>query len=217
VGWHSDADAAELTASNVQIEHVVASSKPSNPAIPPASVPTELHGSSSNPPPAVQNTTPPDAIASPDAIALTIIANTLHIDPQTLHPVVLPATNLTDAIQATFLQLNQANGSTDAAATPLNTFASASSPTATATGAQSSAYPLFTDEEHIFDAAAQRDLDAFLRDTPIYRVAAFGRDILIVDTDTSHFPSATLETWTMADGSTLSILGVAAHAHHLAA
>ena len=64
-----------------------------------------------------------------------------------------------------------------------------------------------------FDDAARDILNAFLHDTPQYRIATFGDDLLIVDTNVAHYSSSQyrVETWEMSDGSTLSILGIIPH------
>jgi hypothetical protein len=214
VGWHSDADSAELAASNGYAEQVVAASRSGISATQPAaSAPTDLHGSS-NPPPAVQN------ISSPDAVnALNVVSNTLHMDPQALHPFVLAATNLTDAVQTTLLQLNQANSSTGVTTDPLNISVNATTSPTAGNGAQSPADLVSTAPVHSFDTAAQHSVEEFFKETPNYKVESFGHDLLIVDTNLSHFSSNqfALETWVMPDGSTLSILGLAAHTTALAA
>ena len=129
--------------------------------------------------------------------SLVIVSSVLHIDAQALRPVVLTATNLTDAVRATLLELDATN-EIDLAALGLSS---------TTNGSDEA---LFLPA---FDDAARATLNAFLHNTPHYRIEAFGDDLLIVDTDVSHYASSQyrVETWVMSDGSTLSILGIMPH------
>jgi hypothetical protein len=204
IGWHSDADSTELAASNVQLEQVVAANKsgPSS-AQPSASASTDLHGSSISPT-AVQDVTSHD-----EAVAFIAVSDALHIDSQLLHPVVLTATNLTDAVQTTLLHLSEASSSASPLADPLTSSATP----ATENAVQSLADLAFSAPVTSFDAAAAIALQQFFKETPDYKVETFGNghDVLIVDTNVSHFPYSHLETWATSDGSTISILGLAVH------
>ena len=107
--WHSDADSTELAANNGQAVPVITAGKPGHAETQPAtSVQTDFHGSSSSP--AVQTVGYTDT-----STAVSVVSDVLHIDAQALHPFVLTATNLTDAVQTTLLQLNQASSSTGVA------------------------------------------------------------------------------------------------------
>jgi hypothetical protein len=218
--WHSDTDSTEPPKSNGQAGLVVAATKPENSVNETAPVATDSHGSSSSP--AVQTVS---FAISPTA--LSAVSDALHIDPLILHPVALAATNLTDAVQSTLQQLNQASSSTGASTDPLSSSvnltaapAAGNAATIPAAGiaAQSPATTVTFAPVQTFDIVAQHDLQNFIDHTPNYRIESFGHDLLIVDTNASHYASSTVETWTMADGSTLSIVGQAAHVPtHLAA
>lgn len=204
--WHSDQDGTELTLANAQEGHFVAAARPGSSTAPSAVLSSTDAHSSTNPAPAATSAIV-DGASSTNA--LINLSSALHVDPQSVHLVELPATNLTSAVQATLSELNQESGSTEQAGA-LSTFA----PTISVT-AQSNEAPFQN-----FDGAAQHTLDVFLKDTAHYRIESFGHDLLIVDTDLSHFVANdfSVETWKMADGSTLSILGIVAHqAEQLAA
>ena len=205
--WHSDTGLTELAANNATAGLIVAANKSDSPATEP--VPSvDSHGSSTSP--TVQSLN-----SSETSSAWSIVSDALHMDPQILHPVVLAATNLTDAVQSTFQLLTQGSSSTVNSANPLS-----SSLPATGNAASSPANLVSSAPLPSFDATAQLDLHEFFKETPNYKVESFGNghDILIVDTNVSHYATNILETWTMADGSTLSILGQAPHAPaHLAA
>ncbi|MGZ5529987.1 MAG: hypothetical protein ACXWJB_15025 [Limisphaerales bacterium] len=206
--WHSDTDSAELVANNAASGFVVASKSDSSPTEPAASDGTASHGSSTSP--AVQNLNSPDT-----STAWNVVSNTLHMDPQILHPVVLAASNLADAVQSTFQLLTQGSSSPADHANPLG-----SSLPPTGNAAPSPANLVSSAPLPSFDAAAKIDLQEFFENTPNYKVESFGNghDILIADTNVLHYSSNIVETWTMSDGSTLSILGQALHAPaHLAA
>jgi hypothetical protein len=196
VVWHPETSLTELAANSSAAGFVVAASKlDSPPPEPVATGGTGSHGSSTSPVVQSLNSNSPDAST------------------QILHPVVLAATNLIDAVQSTMQLLNQESGSTAAPANPLSSPLPAIENTAS-----SPANSVISTPVHSFDAIAQVDLQAFFQNTPNYKIESFGHDLLVVDMNASHFASNTLETWTMADGSTLSILGQAPHAPaHLAA
>jgi hypothetical protein len=84
---------------------------------------------------------------------------------------------------------------------------------ATENAVQSLADLAFSAPVTSFDAAAAIALQQFFKETPDYKVETFGNghDVLIVDTNVSHFPYSHLETWATSDGSTISILGLAVH------
>jgi hypothetical protein len=207
--WHPETSLTELAANSSAAGFVVAASKLDSP--PPdlvASGGTGSHGSSTSPVVQSLNSNSPDA-----STAWSVVSDALHMDPQILHPVVLAATNLIDAVQSTMQLLNQESGSTAASANPLSTPLPAIGNTAS-----SPANSVFSTPVNPFDAIAKVDLQEFFQSTPNYKIESFGHDLLVVDMNASHFASNTLETWTMADGSTLSILGQAPHASaHLAA
>jgi len=212
--WHSDTDSTEPPAINGQAGPVVAATKPENSVNETASVATDSHGSST--PPAVQ--TASFAISPTASTASSAACDALHIDPLILHPVALAATNLTDAVQSTLQQLNQESSSTGASTDPLSNSVNLTAAPAAGNAAQSPATTVSFAPVQTFDIVAQHDLQNFIDHTPNYRIESFGHDLLIVDTNASHYASSTVETWTMADGSTLSIVGQAAHVPtHLAA
>jgi len=188
--WHTDQEQADLQV-GIQLDRVVVTRPGSSSAPAEVSAPAESHSTTAS---TSTTTSSTNSAFAETSRALDIITTTLHIDLQTFSPVVLSVTNLTEAIQATFVQLD-ASGEIAAA-------------TVSSIG--------FTSGAHLFDDAAQLTLNQFLHDTPHYRVEAFGKDILLVDTDASHFASNHLETWTMDDGSTISIIGSLSH-HAIAA
>jgi hypothetical protein len=57
---------------------------------------------------------------------------------------------------------------------------------------------------------AMRDIiDAFVRNTPKLQVSVYGDDVVMVDADTKHMLSGyELMTWHLADGSSISIVGI---------
>ncbi len=133
--------------------------------------------------------------------AQNAISTALHIDPQSLRPVVLEATSLTDAIQTTLSEFNQSLTSETAA----DLHGSLTTVSTDSYGTASSA--------SLFDDTARRIVEQFIQDTPQIKVEVVGNDFLLVDMDRSHYGSGqqVLETWTMSDGSTLSIIGIVPH------
>lgn len=187
--WHSNEGAPEAVVATRAPEQVAAvkpgsSAAPSEPA-------AEAHGSST---PSVTSAGLADLSGSKGSV---VVSSILHIDPQALRPVVLTATNLTDAVRSTLVELNVEDtvSEIDPAALGLSDAAPASASFAA------------------FDDTARDILNAFLHDTPQYRIATFGDDLLIVDTNVAHYTSSQyrVETWEMSDGSTLSILGIIPH------
>jgi hypothetical protein len=194
--WHPDADSSDGQ------DQVAVASKPGIFAaqLAPSAQP-DLHGSSS-PPPAAQSSSSPDATT-----AFSVVSDLLHINPQALHPIVLAASNLSDAVQTTLLQFGPE--STD----PLSTSVSATTSLPAGDHPPSSAELLATAPIQSFNAAAAHSLQLFFQETPTYQIESFGPDLLVVDTNLSHYASNKfgIETWLMPDGTTLSILGLAAH------
>lgn len=195
-GWHLDQATADLMQTNLLVDRIVVvksgSSSPLTETV------SESHNSSSaSISPIVTSQTPTFADVSG---AQTVLSSLLHLDPQDLHPVVLSATNITDAVHTTLVDLTT-NGIIASAPT-----VDIVSPTSSTTANVSSSPPLFDD-------AARTVLNNFLHDTAQVRVESFGNDWLIVDTNVSHFASNDfrVETWAMSDGSTLSILGIVPH------
>lgn len=195
--WHSDRDAIEAVDASKPPEQVAAV-KTGNSAM--SKLPSEAQGSSTL---AVTsaNTTVDDLSGTQ---SLAVISSVLHIDPQALRPVVLTATNLTDAVRSTLLELNVQDTmiETDFAAHGLSDAALESTMDSGGTASFAA-----------FDDAAREILYAFLHNTPNYRIESFGDDLLIVDTNVAHYSSSQyrVETWEMSDGSTLSILGIVPH------
>ena len=217
-GLHSDAEQNKSMTFNNQMA-AASSDQHSQPAT------TDLHGSSS-PAPAVQTTMTSGAVT-----ALSIVWNDLHMDPQALHPDVLAATTLSDAVQVTLSQfgtlskLNVTGASTTNlhSATSLGTDKVGSGTTTLLSSAQlnnllsdAQLQTHITDllssaEVYNFNSHAQHSLETFFNETPNYKIKSFGSNVLVVDTDPSHYSFSHLETWKMTDGTTLSILGQAVH------
>ena len=217
-GLHSDAEQNKSMTFNNQMA-AASSDQHSQPAT------TDLHGSSS-PAPAVQTTMTSGAVT-----ALSTVWNDLHMDPQALHPDVLTATTLSEAVQAAFSefgtlsQLNVTGASTTNLdrATSLGTDKVGSGTTTLLSSAQlnnllsdAQLQTHITDllssaEVYNFDSYAQHSLEMFFNETPNYKIESFGANVLVVDTDPSHFSFSHLETWKMTDGTTLSIVGQAVH------
>lgn len=145
--------------------------------------------------------------AAPASDAVTTVYGALNLDPQSIHPVALSATTLADAVHFTLSELNLTTASVSTSeGLVLATSETLAEPSKAVDLASQSAV-------HAFDAAAQQEILAFISQTSDWRVETFGADILIVDTNHSHYAGSNfgLETWVMADGSTISILGQAAH------
>jgi hypothetical protein len=152
--------------------------------------------------------------------ALNVAAGDLHLPSSSLQTVGLTATNLQDAVQASFAAIFGSAGGTDANSAP------ASSGTATVSAPSSapehlvSASPVATielpqvqDLPPSFDSTALPIIEEFIKDTANIKVETFGTSMLISDANPSHFLSGhvELDTWQMPDGSTLSILGILPH------
>jgi hypothetical protein len=159
-----------------------------------------LHGSST-----LATSTVQFGFSSDAANAVSSVYEGLHWDLQSLHPVVLAAANLSDAVQATFTQLISASSASipNSASTATASIASQASlaPTDLMAPAQS------------FDHSAIIAIQDFISHTPTWKIETFGSDILIVDTNLAHYTASQwgLESWRMNDGSTVSILGQGVH------
>jgi hypothetical protein len=189
VGSHSDSDGAEPPATYGQKTTLIALTKMGSSVPVAATVPSDSHTSDSQSAPSSSTFIAQDASSA--------LVNALHIDPQSLHPIVLAATNLTEAIQVTFQELNQESGTLGQLAGGGISAANIITPLPTG--------PIQ------YDGQAQQTLSYFLNHTNSIEIESFGHDLLIVDKDVSHFAASTVESWTMADGSTLSIVGIMAN------
>ena len=214
--WHSDdQEQADLLQGSHQLAHVTAAKIGSSTAPSEVPITSETHKSATSLT-AVSGTSP----AAVDVIdAQNIISSALHVDPQSLHPVVLSATTLADAIRTTLPELNQSPTSGTAAGVS-GSLTTASTDSSSATSSVSGSLTTASTNSSnasssvsLFDDAAKVILDEFIHDTPQMQVEVAGKDFLLVDMDRSHYGSGqqVLETWTMSDGSTLSIIGIVPH------
>jgi len=185
--WHADQEQADLLQSNIQLDRVATTRSGSSTAPSEVSNSSESHNSSTSSTPLTTSSSPNLAESSR---AQELVSGVLHADLQTLNPLVLAATSLPDTIQKTLAELNLSTGGP--AVTQVADFSFASSP-------------------HLFDDAAQARLDQFLHQTAHFRVVTEGKDIILVDTDVSHSAFNQVESWTLADGSTISIIGILSH------
>jgi len=183
--WHADQEQADLLKGNMQPDRVGVAKSGSSTVPSEVSTSSESHNPSTSSTPATASSSP---ILADSSRAQEFVSGALHTDLQSLNPLVLAATSLPDAIQKTLLELNFSPG----VITPVVDFSSASSP-------------------HLFDDAAQARLDEFLHQTAHFRVVTEGKDIILVDTDVSHSAFNQVESWTLADGSTISIIGMLSH------
>ena len=212
--WHPEQEQAELLQGSQQLAHVTVAKIGSSTAPSEVPITSETHKSPTSLT-AVSGTSP----AAVDVIdAQNIISSALHVDPQSLHPVVLSAATLADAIRTALPELNQnptsgtaagVSGSLTTASTDSSSATSSVSGSLTTTSTNSSV----SSANSIFDDAAKVILDEFIHDTPQMQVEVAGKDFILVDMDRSHYGSGqqVLETWTMSDGSTLSIIGIVPH------
>lgn len=193
--WHSDHEAGDAVVATNQTERVASAKAGTSVTAEQVLEPHNAASSSSS----------SSAVADVSG-AQNLLSSVLHIDPQALRPVVLTVTSLNDAVRTTLLELNvhDTTFATDSDSTTLDWSGLERSSAEVSSGADSFA---------TFDDAAREILNEFLRDTPQYRVEAFGDHFLIADTNASHYVSNEyrLETWAMPDGSKLSILGIVPH------
>ena len=246
--WHSEQEQADLFQGTHQQAPVIAAKIGSSTAPSEVPIKTETHNSANFADGCFWHE-PRQWLDNIDGCSSTVISSALHIDPQSLHPVVLTATSLTGAIQTTLSELNPAAGvsgslatastdsssaassnsgslatastdSSSAASSNSGGLATASTDSSSATSSNSGGLATAstdsssaTSSVSLFDDAARIILDQFIHDTPQLKVEVAGNDFLLVDMDRSHYGSGqqVLETWTMSDGSTLSIIGIVPH------
>jgi hypothetical protein len=69
---------------------------------------------------------------------------------------------------------------------------------------------------HVFDSAANTSLLAFVQATPHFEVDVVGENVIVIDTNVSHITNSNFgfQSWNLADGSTLTIVGIIPHSAH---
>lgn len=104
------------------------------------------------------------------------------------------------------LATSQDSGTSPANAQPVNALSSQSLPEAVTTTVSAPYQP------PPFTAAASAIVSAFMQQNSIDEVVS-NRDVVLIDTNTSHLssPDFVFKTWSMADGSTITIIGLLPH------
>lgn len=69
---------------------------------------------------------------------------------------------------------------------------------------------------HDFDSAANASLLAFVHATPHFEVDVVGENVIVIDTNVSHMTNSDfgVQSWNLADGSMLTIVGIIPHSAH---
>jgi hypothetical protein len=69
---------------------------------------------------------------------------------------------------------------------------------------------------HVFDSAANASLLEFVQATPHFEVDVVGENVIVIDTNVSHITNSNFgfQSWNLADGSMLTIVGIIPHPAH---